>query len=200
MAKNLDKVPEHIPGRPPTNGLTKFRTLNWKDEDQITNFMVDVLSVEEQERLRMYIRTLVEDETLDLSNFEIKRIAVAMLALDRGDNWFFTKGEDSEFHELSIELQKFLQGKEEMVIDTIRKAKVGEKKPKSLWDQLDTNFKSYEIKAEGSVEGVDYIFETKKKAKPKMLTVVVKEEKDGNDKQQQEADESEEETKDENKE
>lgn len=181
MAKNLDKNPmadkenreKRLAASPPKHGITKFKKLDWTDEEQLTNFVMENVSGEELDRLKTYIRTLIDDETLSLTNFEVKRIAIAMLALDRGDNWFFKKMNDSQYDELSIELQKFLAGKESMIIETLRKAKTAEKKAKNLWDQLDGEFKSWEIKGEGQVEGVDYIFEAKKKNKPKMLKVVI---------------------------
>lgn len=198
MAKNLRKTGPPEEGHSVTHNLTKFTKLDFKDEDSITFFLTNNLSDEEMDRARAYIRTLRDDESLDLTNFEIKRIAVAMLALDRGDNWFFRKEDDKDFQELSIELQKFLAGKEVMIVETLRKSKTADKKPKSLWDQLDNNFKTYEIKAEGTVEGVEYVFETKKKAKPKMLTVVVTEEKeDGGDESESKASDSKKEKKDE---
>lgn len=177
MAKNLDKTSK-VPNdkRPKKHGIYTYKKLDWKDEDTLTSFMINGLDEEEQNRVKSYIKTLVEDESLSLSNFEIKRIAVAMLALDRGDEWFFKNADERNWHELSIELQKFLQGKENMVIDTLRKARLTDKKPKSLFDQLSDEFKSFEVKGEGQVEGVEYTFEAKKKTKPKMLQVVVNEE------------------------
>lgn len=181
VAKNLDKTG---PGykTPETHGLSKYRKLNFNDEAAITAAL-HALSGDELERAKEYIRTLVEDESLELTNIEIKRIAIALVALDRGDKWFFEKLEDKEFYETKIELQKFLAAKETMVLESLRKAKRTEKKSKSLFDQLSDEFKTFEIKGTGEVEGVEYVFESKKKAKPKMLHVVVTEDgdKDGSD-------------------
>lgn len=188
MAKNFDKAPmldkefkerrakafEENETSPVKHGLTRFRALDWKDESQITEFMLSSVKEEEQERLKSYLYTLASDESLDLTNFEIKRIAVAMLALDRGDAWFFKNASEGQWQELSIELQKFLAGKEAMVMDILRKSKTAERKPKNLWDQLDGEFKNWELKADGEVEGVTYEFEAKKKKKKvKMLEVTV---------------------------
>lgn len=159
-----------------THGLSKFGLLDWSDPKAIDKLTIEGLTTEEYNSLQGYLATLASDTSLNLTPFEIKRLAVAMVCLDRGDQWFF--GRDME-HEVRIQLQTFLAGKEELVLKTLAKARENAKpKPTSLFDQLNSEFKNFELKAEGSVEGVNYVFETKKRGRPKMINVPT-EEKDG---------------------
>lgn len=162
---------------PITHELNRLTNTTWSNPEQINRFIVDGLKPEEHERYKEYIKLLATDTTLELTEFEMKRIAVAMIALDRGDKWFFNKSDDNGFDELKIELQKFLHNKEAMIIETLRKARERTKpKPKTLWDQIDDpSIKNIEVKIDGSVEGVPYTFEVKKKNKPKFGTVTEKE-------------------------
>lgn len=178
MAKNLKAGPG---GNSKTHDLSKYKILSWNDEKQIDEFVLTSLSEEENNRIKSYIKTLVADEALTLTAFEIKRIALAMIALDRGDDWFFKTTDDDRWGLLKIELQKFLHGKEEMIMKTLEKARErGGVKNKNLWDMIDDpSLKNIEIKAEGTVEGVDYVFEAKRKSKPKMIKVKIEGDEDG---------------------
>lgn len=176
MAKNMK--PNFKNTGVPANtkhGITKFRKIDWKDEASVDEFFThirDVLKPEEFEMLKIYLRTLVEDETLQLTSFEIKRIALTMIMLDRADKWFLLNAEQSNWGELSIELQKFIAGKEAAILEILRKSRSTERVRKgSLFDLLDDQFKDWVVKGDGEVEGVSYTFEAKKKKKAQMVTV-----------------------------
>lgn len=192
MAKNLRAPGTNHPKGEQSgaykHGIRKFQNLNWNDEQQIDDIVIVGLTDEELARLKTYLYTLANDPTLTLTPFEMKRIALGMIVLERGDKYFLNRDSDNLLENVT-EVHKFLNAKEQMILNTLQKARTETKsRPQSLWDQLDDpGLKNITIKAEGVVDGIEYTFEkkSKKSDKPKMLKVVVDEKESKEDSEEE---------------